>query len=84
MCASAAWKLVDDLRVMSSKSRNKLGLDDLEDAPPKERGRIAGVIGMLLESESKAVTRGVVCSARRSCRRRISRMPCFSAKITFQ
>ena len=70
MCSSAAWKLVDDLWFMSPKNRNQ--------------GGNACVIGMLLESESEAVTRTMVCSARSSCRKRISRMPWLPAKITFQ
>ena len=63
-------KLVDDLGFMSPKNRNQ----EVN----------AGVIGMLLESESEAVARGAVFSARSSCRRRISRMPKVAAKITFQ
>ena len=80
----SSWKRVDDHGFMSTKNRTTLCVDDLEDAPPKNKEETLCVIGMLLESESEAVSRGVVCSARSSCRRRISRMPCFEAKITLQ
>ena len=63
---TSSWRLADVPGFMSPKSRNKLGLYDLEDALPREQGANVGVVGVLLESHCEDVLRTSVCSARSS------------------